>query len=166
MAPLLVEPCLTASVAPSKARIEADRAAGDPSSGAHDISLGAQLTKSEPGAASTLLDEGRMLHRLENRLHRVGDRQHETGRKHLELSSGVHQCGRIGEILQAPHHLVELLLGGAEFRFPCAVIPVGLGQIASHPPEHLVRLLDDTTIPVLGLIATLQHRLRVVSKLG
>ena len=145
---------------------EADRAGSHAPGGADHVPLRAQAGEGKAGAAATLVDQGGLPHPGENRFQRVVHRQDKAGGELLQFPPGVHQGGRVGHKLQAPHHVVELFLGGLPFHFrDRLVIKVGQGEIMRHPAEHSIRVFQDVALPVFGQVAPFQHHLRVVGKL-
>ena len=67
------------------------------------------MTKRESRAAARLVDERLMFQAVINGGERVFDREDETGGELLEVSSGIHQCGRIGKKVEPGHALVPAL---------------------------------------------------------
>ena len=57
---------------------EADRAAGHPTGGADHITFGPQAAEGEAGAAAALVNQGRLLHLVENSVQRVFNGQDEA----------------------------------------------------------------------------------------
>ena len=67
------------------------------------------MTKRESRSAARLVDKRLMFQAVINGGERVFDREDETGGELLEVSSGIHQCGRIGKKVEAGHAFVPAL---------------------------------------------------------
>ena len=67
------------------------------------------MAKRESRAAARLVNEGLMFQGVVNGGQGIFDWEDETGGKLLEAPSGVHQCWRIGEKVEAGHALVPAL---------------------------------------------------------
>ena len=111
------------------------------------------------------MNQGRLPHRGKNGLQGVFHGQDEAGGKLLKLPAGVHQGGRVGQQLQAPHGLIELFFGGLPLLRGSAVVQVGLGQVNGHPAEHALGVFQEVAFPVLGQVAPFQHNLGVFGEL-
>ncbi len=94
---------------------ERDRARGDALGLAHETARRADAGEVEAGAAALLVDQGGVLHRLENAVQRILDGQDEAGGKaHLALGAG--QGRRVGHEILAHHGLEEIFLPELFFR--------------------------------------------------
>ena len=164
-APRRVPPCLIASVAASNTRMNETGPDATPPVAEHAVALGTQAAEGEAGAAARLVDQRRVLDRVEDALHRVGDGEHEAGRELLERPAGVAQRRRVGQEAQRGHQIVEALLDRRDLRLRGAVPLLGQRDVVRDAPEELLRRLDDAAGAVLGQIAPLEHRAGVRRKL-
>ena len=67
------------------------------------------MAKRESRTAARLVNESLMSQALIDGGQRVFDRKNETGGELLKVSSGVHQCGRIGKKVEPGHAIVPAL---------------------------------------------------------
>ena len=162
-APRRVPPCLTASVAWLKTRMNETGPARDALRRAHlSRRPGRSREKREAGAAAGLVDERGVAHRAEDRLHRVLDRQDEARGELLQLAAGVHQRRRVRQELERGHQVVEVR--APPRRRAASSAPhdaLGRGDVLGDADEHVRRLLDGVALLVLAQVALLQHLERV-----
>ncbi|MNS48949.1 hypothetical protein D3C72_815370 [compost metagenome] len=136
---------------------ERDRARADAHGRAHEVALGAQPGESEARAAAELVDERRLLHRLENAGQVVGHGQDETGTQvHPETRIGDGRA--IGQKIEAVGQLEEPFGGGCNLFFRGPVLAVGLGEGAGDPSKQGFRGFDDFPVGALAEVALFKHR--------
>ena len=143
---------------------ERNGAGGAAAGGADDVSLGPEAGEREASAAAGLMDESGVLDGLEDGCHRVFDGKHKAGGELLELSSGVHEGGRVGEELQAGDEAVEV----ARLSFhigPRVIALAGRGDVPSNAPEHLPRLFERYPIFALAEVAIAENGEGIVGEL-
>ena len=107
-APRRVPPCLTASVAWLKTRMNETGPLRDTLCRADLIATRTQTREGEARPATGLVDQRRVAHRPEDRLHRVLDGQHEACGQLLQLTAGVHERRRVRQELERRHQVVEV----------------------------------------------------------
>ena len=90
-----------------------DRPTGFAMSGPDAGVLRPEGCKGKAGATAIFLHHCGIVSGTHDPLHAVIEGEHETGRQRPCARAGVHQRGRVWQILQAGHHLVEILF---EFR--------------------------------------------------
>ena len=134
---------------------ERDRAAGHAHGRAHQVVPGSQPAEAEPGTATRLMHQRRILQRAEDRIHGVLDRQDEAGRELLQLAPGVHEGRGVGQELEAGHQLEELLDHGVDVGRR-VVGQLGLGDVLGHPGEHVGGRLEGQALLVAYQVALLE----------
>lgn len=135
---------------------EGDRARGRTSGRLHHILSRPQTGKTETCSPSGLMDQSRVLHRLEDPLHRILEGEDEARRELLQLTPCVHQRGGIRQELEVRHKAIELA-GQLLYVGRGLIELICLGHVPGHPPEHLFRRLYDLTLVVLGQVAFLKN---------
>ena len=115
-----------------------DGAAGCATGGAHAVAGGPQPVKGKTGPAAGLLHQGHMFERGEDPLHAVLHGQDETGAELLQIASGIHQGGGIGQEIGAGHGLEKLFLDLFYFSLILAVFPLYRSHVRGHPPEQIL----------------------------
>ena len=115
------------------------RARGHAASGTHAAVLGAQTRKRKARAAARFVDHGRVLDRVKNFFDGVAHWQHKTGRKLAQISTRVHERGRIGQKLPRGHELEKG--AGQIFAFYRRLRVLGFlsGNGGGHAPKKIAR---------------------------
>ncbi|MNS49618.1 hypothetical protein D3C72_822310 [compost metagenome] len=101
-----------------------------------DVVLGAQAREGEAGAATGLVNEGRVLGGLEDAGQVVRHGQHEAGAELAGAGAGVRQGGRVRQEVQVVGQVVEGLGGRLDLGVIGAVEAVGVGEGVGHPLEE------------------------------
>ena len=103
----------------------------------------------------------------------VFHRQHEARRELLQLPAGVHEGRRVRHELATEHELEKRALGSLEERArlgggEAALLGEGklrFGDVRSHAPEHLDRLLYGLAVLVLLEVALLEDGQGIIGEL-
>ena len=136
---------------------KAHRPGADPLGGGHHVSRRAQVGEAEPGATAGLVDQGGLLHRLEDALQAVLHRDDKASAELAQLPARVHQGGAVGQKQTLAHEAQKGPAHGAHRR-RAAVGLFALGHGPGHPFQHLFRGLDHPARGVARQIAALQNR--------
>ncbi len=131
---------------------EGDRARGDALGLADEAALGPEAAEVEAGAAALLVDEGRVLDGVEDRVQRVLDGQDEAGAE-AHVAAGAGQGRAVGEEV-AVHHDPEEGFGPA---LPVGRALLGRGDESGDAPEEVGRgLVEELALVVFQEIAGFQ----------
>ena len=140
--------------------------AAGPAVGCGDMrALGAYLGEGEARASTELLHQGSLFGRLHDALHAVLQTYDEAGGEGPCACAGVHERGRIGDVLQAGHGTVVLLFPVGHVRLGI-VEGLGLGNGLGDAAAHVrPRALDGVAIGVLEVVSLGQDNLGVIGDL-
>ena len=116
-----------------------DRAAGRAARAAYIVAGGAQFVEGKAGSAAGLLNQGRILDRVEDLVDAVAHRKYEAGAEHPHLSPGVHQRRAVGHELAADHQRIKPLLPLAANLRIRAVEAFRLSNRPRHTSKQLFR---------------------------
>ncbi len=131
---------------------ERDRARGDALGLADEASPGPERAEIEAGPAAFLVDEGRVLDRVEDGVHRILDGQDEAGAE-AHAAPGPGQGRAVGEEVPV-HHDLEESVGPAA---PFGRALFGPGDEPGDAPEKVGRRrVQEPALVVLQVIAGLQ----------